>query len=220
MIEKDTYLTIQRASTGTYKAKGSKFFAYAHPVKSEDECKAILEMISKEHPKSRHCCYAYRMGIEGDLYRINDDGEPSGTAGKPIYGQLLSNNVSDILVAVIRYFGGTKLGVPGLIHAYKTSAADAITNATIVEKTLMATYEVRCHYELMGPLLEHCKKLDLTLLEKTFMEDVKIVFELPLTIHEAKITRLKAKLLNKSTEEIDAETTIPSCTISLLELTK
>ena len=217
MIVKDTYLTIEATSLGEYKEKGSKFFAYAHPVTTEEDCKKLLEAISKEHPKSRHCCYAYRLGITGEVYRINDDGEPSGTAGKPIYGQLLSNNISDVLVAVIRYFGGTKLGVPGLIHAYKNSAADAIHNATIIETTITVLYEIRCHYELMGKLLEHCKKLNLNIKEKEFLEDVKLVIELPLSIHQAKITRLKAHLLDKSIEEIDAETSIPSCTISLLD---
>ena len=139
---KDTYNTITAASEGLFTDRGSKFIAYAFPIKSEEEIKEYLEEIKKEHWKARHHCYAWRLGIDGNTYRANDDGEPSGTAGKPILGQLDSFEITDTLVVVVRYFGGTKLGVGGLINAYKSAAIDALQQVEIISKTIDNYYKI------------------------------------------------------------------------------
>ncbi|PKP42854.1 MAG: YigZ family protein [Bacteroidetes bacterium HGW-Bacteroidetes-10] len=130
----DTYKSISKPSTGIYKELGSKFLSFAFPVSSEEEIKDLLAEIRKSHFDARHHCYAYRLGASGELWRANDDGEPSSSGGKPILGQLLSYGLSDILIIVVRYFGGTKLGVPGLIRAYRSAAADSIENGEVIEK--------------------------------------------------------------------------------------
>ena len=142
----DCYKSISALSTGIFKDNGSKFLAFAYPVSSEEEIKPIIQQLKKEYFDARHHCYAYRIGHTGAIWRMNDDGEPSSTAGRPIYGQILSAQLSDILVVVVRYFGGIKLGVPGLIRAYKTSTADAIANATIIEKIATEPFKIgRAH---------------------------------------------------------------------------
>ena len=130
----DSYKSISTSSTGVYKEFGSKFLSFAYPVISEEEVKGILSNLRSEYFDARHHCYAYRLGLKGELWRVNDDGEPSSSAGRPIMGQILSNELSDILIVVVRYFGGTKLGIPGLIRAYKTASSDAIGNALIIDK--------------------------------------------------------------------------------------
>src|ERR1700749_2950277 len=119
MAEKDFYLTIDKPGTAEYKDRGSKFIAYAYPIESADDFKIHLQKLKKEHPKAEHHCFAYRIGTDGNTYRVNDDGEPSGSAGKPILGQLDSKEVTNVAVIVVRYFGGALLGVPGLINSYK-----------------------------------------------------------------------------------------------------
>lgn len=148
-----TYKTIRKDAEGLYKAKGSKFIAYASRVENEEEAKTFLERIKKEHNTARHHCYAYRFGADGAVYRSNDDGEPSSTAGKPILGQLLSFEVSDVMVIVVRYFGGTKLGASGLITAYKSGAADALNNANIIEVTEQTKFKVEFNYALTGEVM-------------------------------------------------------------------
>lgn len=137
-----TYHTISTTSEGIYKEKGSKFIALAFPVHSEEEVKQHLAEVKKQYYDARHHCYAYILGPNKDAYRLNDDGEPSGTAGRPIHGQLLSKDVTDTLIIVVRYFGGIKLGVSGLINAYKTAAKDALENNTIVEKFVEEDYTI------------------------------------------------------------------------------
>jgi len=132
----DVFQTIEKESQGYFKDKGSKFYAFAYPVKNEDEIKEILARLRKEHHSARHHCYAWRLGTENVTSRANDDGEPSSTAGKPILGQLQSFNVTNILIVVVRYFGGTLLGVSGLINAYRSAAADALKNADIKQKII------------------------------------------------------------------------------------
>ena len=138
-----TYHTIACESEGIYKEKGSKFIALAYPVKTEEDVKQHVAEIKKKYYDARHHCYAYILGPNKDAYRLNDDGEPSGTAGRPIHGQLLSKDVTDTLIVVVRYFGGIKLGVSGLINAYKTAAKDALDNNTIVERFVEENYIVR-----------------------------------------------------------------------------
>lgn len=153
----DEYRTIAKPSEGIYKEKGSKFLAFAYPVYADDEIKEHLQRIAKEFYDARHRCYAWRLGLGDDNFRANDDGEPSGTAGKPIHGQMLSNELTNILIVVVRYFGGIKLGTSGLINAYKTAAADAIANAEIIQKTVDDYYTVSFSYEAMNDVMKVLK---------------------------------------------------------------
>ena len=138
----DTYRTIKRESEGYFRDRGSKFYAFAYPVETEDEVKEHLEELRKKYYDARHHCYAYQLGAEKTSYRINDDGEPSSSAGKPIFGRIQSHDLTNILIVVIRYFGGVKLGVPGLINAYKTAAEEAILKNKIETKTINEVYEL------------------------------------------------------------------------------
>jgi len=172
----DTYKTITKPAKGFYKDKGSKFYAFAYPVKNEEEVKEILDNLKKDYYDARHHCYAYAIGFNRELTRSNDDGEPSGTAGKPIYGQLLSHNITNVLVVVIRYFGGTKLGVRGLIDAYKTASVDALENSHIIVKKLKDIYEIHYDYPLMNKVMYLIKELNLEQIETKFETDCKIKF--------------------------------------------
>ena len=153
----DTYKTIKYPSQGVYKEKGSKFLAFAYPIATEAEAKARLDELRKQYFDARHHCYAYILGADKAAYRINDDGEPSSTAGKPIYGQLLSHDLTNIIIVVVRYFGGIKLGVPGLINAYRTAAKDAIDNAIIIEKNITEVYNLQFTYEQMNSVMKILK---------------------------------------------------------------
>lgn len=164
----DCYKSISALSTGIFKDNGSKFLAFAYPVTSEEEIKPIIQQLKKEYFDARHHCYAYRLGHTGSVWRINDDGEPSSTAGRPIYGQILSAGLSDILVVVVRYFGGIKLGVPGLIRAYKTSTADAIANATIIEKIATEPFKIIFDYLQMNAIMKRLKEMNLTPAQQQF----------------------------------------------------
>ncbi|MDR2980264.1 MAG: YigZ family protein [Bacteroidales bacterium] len=164
----DTYKTITKISTGIYTEKGSKFWAFAYPVKTEGEIKEIVAACKKEYYDARHHCYAYILGVNQDAYRINDDGEPSGTAGRPIHGQLLSNGLTDVLVIVVRYFGGTKLGVPGLINAYKTAAAEAISANEIVEKFVEENYRILFDYTVMNSVMQILKSDSVKILSQGY----------------------------------------------------
>ncbi|MEZ4883445.1 MAG: YigZ family protein [Chitinophagales bacterium] len=158
----DTYQTLKELSIGEYKEKGSKFIAYAKAVYEEEDVKSFLEEIKQEHPKARHHCYAYRLGLDKEKdYRANDDGEPSGTAGRPIIGQIDSKGLSNVMVIVVRYFGGTKLGVPGLIRSYKTATKEALEIAEIEEKRLMKFFQLQFPYILMNEVMRIVKKNDI-----------------------------------------------------------
>ena len=155
----DTYKSISGPSQGLFKDNGSRFLALAWPVGSEEQVKEIVASLRKEHHDARHHCYAYRIGHLGDVWRASDDGEPSGSAGRPILGQIDSLGLSDVLVVVVRWFGGIKLGIPGLIRAYRTSTADALANATIVEKTACRTFRVTFDYLAMNGVMKVVKDL-------------------------------------------------------------
>jgi len=157
-MQTDSYKTIQNTSEGIYKEKGSKFIAYAFPVTCEEDIKEEIEKLKKEYYDARHHCYAYMMGADKKNFRANDDGEPSSTAGKPILGQILSSELTNILIVVVRYFGGTKLGVSGLIHAYKTAALDAISNAEIIDKTVNDIYNIHFDYLVMNDVMRIIKE--------------------------------------------------------------
>ncbi len=166
----DSYLTIIKKSEGLYKEKGSKFIAKVLHVESEDQCKEILKDLKKEYYDARHHCYAYRLGPEKEKYRSSDDGEPSGTAGKPILNQIYSFELFKVLIVVIRYFGGTKLGVSGLINAYKTSARDAIGNAAIVERYLKSAFSLHFNYPEMNDVMRILKDEKPDILKQNFSE--------------------------------------------------
>ncbi len=165
---KDCYKSISALSKGVYRDKGSKFLSFAYPVESEAEVKIILSGVKKEYFDARHHCYAYRIGYLGDIWRCNDDGEPSSSAGRPILGQILSNELSDILIIVVRYFGGIKLGVPGLIKAYKSASSDAITNAEIVEKIATVPFNIRFSYEKMNDVMKGLKEMNILPSDQSF----------------------------------------------------
>ncbi len=158
---RDSYKSIAAESRGLFKDNGSRFIAHAYPVETEDEIKEIVAALKKEYYDARHHVYAYRLGYLGDKFRANDDGEPSGSSGRPVLGQIDSNELSDILVVVVRYFGGIKLGIPGLIRAYKTATADAIANAEIVEKIACKRFKVHFGYMGMNNVMKVFKDMGL-----------------------------------------------------------
>ena len=153
----DSYKTIAKPAEGSYSEKRSKFLAYAFPVQNEQEVKQRLAEVQKKHWDARHHCYAYILGPHKDAYRLNDNGEPSGTAGRPIYGQLLSKDLTNTLVIVVRYFGGIKLGVSGLQNAYKVAAREALDAAVIEERTVQETYRVTFEYVKMNDIMQILK---------------------------------------------------------------
>lgn len=165
--EKDTYKTILKPSQEVlYKEKGSKFLGYAFPVVDEEEVKEHLESLRKQHHSARHWCYAWQMGLQYENYRANDDGEPSNSAGMPIYGQLQSFGVTNVLVVVVRYFGGTKLGVGGLVQAYKTAAQMALAASSIVEKTIDEEFIIQFDYPEMNTVMRIIKEENIEVLDQ------------------------------------------------------
>ena len=162
----DSYKTIAKPSEGSYSEKRSKFLAYAFPVQNEQEVKERLAEIQKKHWDARHHCYAYILGAHKDAYRLNDNGEPSGTAGRPIYGQLLSKDLTNALVIVVRYFGGIKLGVSGLQNAYKVAAREALDAAVIEERTVQETYRVTFEYVKMNDIMQILKDPEVQVLDR------------------------------------------------------
>ena len=186
----DRYLTIANVSEGIYREKGSKFLAFAVPVCSVDEAKEQIENYRRQFFDARHVCYAYHIGTQEIIFRSNDDGEPSGTAGKPILGQLLSNNLTNVLLIVIRYFGGVKLGTSGLITAYKTASADALANAEIVEREITLYYNILFPYEKMNSVMRVVKDENVRVLEQQFDTDCVMKISLRLGRREALLGKL------------------------------
>lgn len=164
----DTYITISKPAEGLYKEKGSKFISFAYPVTSEDEIKEHIQILKKEHHSARHHCYAWRLGYKKLLFRANDDGEPSSTAGKPILGQIQSFDLTDILIVVVRYFGGTLLGVSGLINAYRNAALDAVNQAEIIEKLVEQQILIEFGYEAMNEVMKIFKDEKISLIDPQF----------------------------------------------------
>ena len=185
-MSNDTYKTIANSSEGLYKEKGSKFIAYAYPVSSEEEIKEHIAKLKKEYYDARHHCYAYMLGADKSVSRANDDGEPSSTAGKPILGQILSNDLTNILIVVIRYFGGTKLGVSGLIHAYKTAAAVAIDNAEVLEKTVNDIYDIHFDYLVMNDVMRIIKEDQ----PEQLGQDFNLTCKITLSIRQSEVDRI------------------------------
>lgn len=174
----DTYRTIAGAAQSVFRDKASKFLGIALPVTSETEVKDNLSQIAKRYFDANHHCYAYRLGFEKNNYRFNDDGEPTGSAGKPIYGQILSKDLTDILIVVIRYFGGTKLGIPGLINAYKTTAREAIENAVIIEKHILVHFLIVFDYPDMNEIMRILKEEHAHILGQGYETKCTLDFEI------------------------------------------
>lgn len=213
----DTYKTIDKLATSEFKEKNSKFIGYLFPVRDTKEFEVFLTDIKKEHFKANHHCFAYRLDYENQIFRFSDDGEPSGTAGKPIYGQMIKNDLFDVACVSVRYFGGTKLGTSGLISSYRASCAMAIDNAKIIEKTLSDIIELSFDYSIMGNLMSTLKNLDIPIIEKNLQEQGSLKIELAKSISAGKLDLLKAKLLGVSLEQIDAKTSISGLKISHLD---
>jgi uncharacterized YigZ family protein len=175
LTEQDTYKTIKIATEGIlFKEKNSKFFGYAYPVLNEDDVKQHLETLKKEHHSARHWCYAYQIGTETIVYRANDDGEPNNSAGMPIYGQIQSLEVTNILIVVVRYFGGVKLGIGGLISAYKTTAQLTLEASTIIQKTINTEYLISFNYKNMNTVMRIIKEKNLNIINQHFELDCRI----------------------------------------------
>ncbi len=168
MLFEDTYRTIENSSEGTFRDRGSKFLGYAYPITSESEIKAIVASLKSEHPKANHHCWAMRLTADRSVFKLNDDGEPAGTAGRPMLNTLLSKDITNILVVVVRYFGGTLLGVPGLINAYKMATEEALAHAAIIEKTVNDIYTISFNYLQMNDIMRLVKEADLAILNQQF----------------------------------------------------
>lgn len=184
------YFSIEPVENILYKDKGSKFIGYAYPVKDEAAIKEKLECIRQEHPKATHHCYAYRLGLDKNNYRTNDDGEPNGTAGKPMLGQIDSIGITNTLVVVVRYFGGTKLGVSGLIDAYKETARETLAVATIITYKILDYYRIRCSYEQVQRVYHIVHQVQAQIISQEL--DILCAFEIAVT--EEQRTMLEKKL--------------------------
>lgn len=191
MLFEDTYKTIKAPVEGLFKDRGSKFLAYAYPIEHENEVKPLVENLKKEHFKAVHHCYAYRLGLDRTNFRVNDDGEPSGTAGKPILNTLLSHDITNILVVVVRYFGGTLLGVPGLINAYKSATAEALTVAEVIEKTVNDVYNVSFEFVQMNDVMKVVKEFSLKIRNQTYDNQCTIELEFRKTLTNQVIGKLE-----------------------------
>ncbi len=187
----DTYKTIKNQAEGLYKEKGSKFISHAYNCKNEEEIKEHLSNLRNTYHDARHHCFAWMLGANKDAYRINDDGEPSGTAGRPILGQIRSNDLTDILIVVVRYFGGTKLGVSGLINAYKNAAADALNNAEIIEMTLVEIYGLSFKYAAMNDIMTIMKEPEINIINTNFELECNLVFSVRRNSAEAYLKRIR-----------------------------
>ena len=198
----DTYKTLKYPGEGIYKEKMSKFISFAHPVESAEEAKEIIKKYQKEYFDARHVCWAYMIGAARTEFMSNDNGEPSGTAGKPILGQINSNELTDVLIIVVRYFGGIKLGTSGLIVAYRTAAAEALAAATVIEKTVDETVTVFFEYPFMNDVMRIVKEEGPTLLSQGYDTDCTM----SLSIRRSLMPRLKERLAKVETLRIQEET--------------
>jgi uncharacterized YigZ family protein len=185
----DTYLTVATTAEGVYKEKGSKFIALVYPVRSEEQIKETLAVVRKKYYDARHHCYAFILGEKGQLHRANDDGEPTHSAGDPILGQIRSYQVTDVLVVVVRYFGGTKLGVSGLINAYKTATSQALAQAQVIEKIIQAECIVSFDYVWMNAVMKLVKEYEMEIISQQFAERCEIT----LSVRRSLLEEVKLK---------------------------
>lgn len=197
----DHYRTLEAPATGEFKDRGSKFIAYAWPVRSEEEALAHVEGLRKEHFKARHHCFAWRFEPDGSRFRANDDGEPSGTAGRPILGQIDSFGLTDVVVVVVRYFGGTLLGTSGLIHAYREAAAEALRSAVIVEKIVTDVFALDFDYALMPDVMNAVKKLDMEIVKEAYGDRGLLEVGIRQSEVADRLLKMKALIWKVSTEE-------------------
>jgi uncharacterized YigZ family protein len=192
MLFDDTYKTLESPSEGLYRDRGSKFLAFGFSVATQQEIAEHLHKLRKEHPSANHHCYAWRLGVAGEAHRANDDGEPSGSGGKPIYNQLLSAGITNVLVVVVRYFGGTLLGVPGLINAYKSATIECIANGKVVEKHIMELYHLEFSYESMPAVMKLLKDHDLKHSNQKFELECELEFAVRKSEADSVTTALQA----------------------------
>lgn len=190
MLFDDTYRTIESPAEGVFRDRGSKFLAFAYPIIHENELKNILLPLKNEHPKANHHCWAMRLGIDRSVFRINDDGEPSGTAGRPILNTLLSRDLTNLVVIVVRYFGGTLLGVPGLINAYKIATEEALKQAVVIEKTVNDIYTINFEYVQMNDVMKVIKDDALAIIDQVFDNDCSIT----VSIRKTQVNQVLGKL--------------------------
>lgn len=190
MLFDDTYRTIKHPSEGLYKDKGSKFLAFVYPIATEGDIKPIIAKLKAEHTKANHHCWAIRLTPDRSVFKLNDDGEPSGTAGRPILNTLLSRNLTNMLVVVVRYFGGTLLGVPGLINAYKQATEDALSNAIVIEKTVNDIYTISFNYLQMNGIMRLVKEENIEVLNQQFDNDCV----LQVSIRKMQVSAVLARL--------------------------
>lgn len=190
MLFDDTYKTISKPSQGIFSDKGSKFIAYTFPIKSEEEVKKLVAQIKTEHPKARHYCWALRLSPDRSIFKLNDDGEPSGTAGRPILNTLLSFDITNMLVIVVRYFGGTLLGVPGLINAYKSATIEALNASEITSKTLNDVYKLNFSYNQMNAVMKILKEENLHSNNQSFDNTCSLEIEIRKSIVNKIITKI------------------------------
>ncbi|MDB5089869.1 MAG: YigZ family protein [Mucilaginibacter sp.] len=190
MLFDDTYRTIEKPSEGIFRDRGSKFLAFAYPVNNETDLKNRLTQLRSEHSKANHHCWAMRLTIDRSVFRLNDDGEPSGTAGRPILNTLLSHDVTNLVVVVVRYFGGTLLGVPGLINAYKMATEEALKQAVIVQKTVNDIYTIEFDYLQMNDVMRIIKEDSLTIITQAFDNNCSIT----VSIRKMQVNQTLSKL--------------------------
>lgn len=191
MNEQDFYYTITQSSTAEFKDRGSKFIAYAFPIETADDFKKQLQILKKEHPKAVHHCFAYRIGTDGNSFRSSDDGEPSGTAGKPMLGQIDSKELTNLAVIVVRYWGGTLLGVPGLINAYKTAVSLALQVTPIIQKQVEAVYSIEFDYTQMNEVMIILKQFNCSIITQEMQLFCNIITGIPKNRMEEALYRLK-----------------------------
>ena len=208
-----------RPSTGEFRDRGSKFVAHLEPVRTEAEALAVVDDQRRAHPKCNHHCYAYRLGPGTDRWRANDDGEPSGTAGKPILGQIDKAGLSDVIIVVSRYFGGTKLGTSGLINAYREAAHLAVDGTASTTRILTDDVVLQFGYELMTPVMSALSQLELPMADQQFGTRAEVRLSLPCSTTAVTLRRLKATIADVYLEEVDAEYTVPGLTILFPEST-
>lgn len=190
MLFDDTYKTIEKEVEGIFRDKGSRFIAYLYPIKSEEDLKNIIIELKALHPKARHHCWAMRIGSDRTVFRINDDGEPSGTAGRPILNTLLSYDLTNVLAVVVRYFGGTLLGVPGLINAYKSATQDAINQANVIEKTIDLIFKLEFGHSVMNEVMKIIKDEGLRIFNQQFDLNCSLAIE----IRQSQVNKVLGRL--------------------------
>lgn len=200
MIDQTFFQTIEKPAQAEFKDRGSKFIAYTYPFQSVLDCKQLVQLLKKEHPKAVHHCFAYRLGFSGDQFRVNDDGEPGGTAGKPILGQIDSKGLTDVLVVVVRYFGGTLLGVPGLIQAYKSAASMVLQLVPVIQKPIEVNYTLHFDHTLMNDVMRLMKQTGCRILS----QEAQLFCMIEIGIPKARLDEVLYKLKGYHTLDVKA----------------